>query len=77
MASVELNKAHKSYGDNVVIHELDLSIRSGEFMVLVGPSGCGKSTLLRMVAGLEDITGGTCAISASTKRSTSPAAWVA
>ncbi len=74
MASVELNKAHKSYGDNVVIHELDLSIRSGEFMVLVGPSGCGKSTLLRMVAGLEDITGGTCAIEGRVVNDLSPKA---
>ena len=40
------------------IDAIDLEIRDGEFMVLVGPSGCGKSTLLRMIAGLEEVTGG-------------------
>ena len=45
-----------------VIHGIGFDIRDGEFMVLVGPSGCGKSTLLRMLAGLEEITGGTIAI---------------
>jgi multiple sugar transport system ATP-binding protein len=59
MASVELQQVRKSYdGKNVVIHGMDLHIRHGEFVVFVGPSGCGKSTLLRMIAGLEDITGG-------------------
>lgn len=53
-----MSQVKKSYGNQAVIHGLDLKIRSGEFMVLVGPSGCGKSTLLRMVAGLEDITEG-------------------
>jgi len=74
MASVELKQAHKSYGSNVVIEKLDLDIRSGEFMVLVGPSGCGKSTLLRMVAGLEDITGGTVAIDGRVVNDLSPKA---
>jgi len=59
MAAVELQKVVKSYdGKLTVVHEVDLSIRHGEFVVFVGPSGCGKSTLLRMVAGLEGITGG-------------------
>ncbi len=59
MASVELKQVVKSYdGKNTVIHGVDLSIAHGEFVVFVGPSGCGKSTLLRMIAGLEDITGG-------------------
>src|SRR5687768_9030423 len=62
MATVDILKVKKSYGHFEVLHELDLQIRAGEFMVLVGPSGCGKSTLLRMVAGLEEITGGTIAI---------------
>jgi multiple sugar transport system ATP-binding protein len=62
MASVELSGLHKSYGAVEVIKGVDLTIRDGEFVVLVGPSGCGKSTLLRMIAGLESITAGTIAI---------------
>ncbi|MEO5700880.1 MAG: sn-glycerol-3-phosphate ABC transporter ATP-binding protein UgpC [Casimicrobiaceae bacterium] len=58
MAEVTLHRVVKSYGSTEVIHGIDLAIGSGEFVVFVGPSGCGKSTLLRMVAGLEDITGG-------------------
>ncbi|MEM8994513.1 MAG: sn-glycerol-3-phosphate ABC transporter ATP-binding protein UgpC [Acidobacteriota bacterium] len=63
MAEVSLKKVKKSYGDNTVIQKLDLDIRDQEFMVLVGPSGCGKSTALRMIAGLEEITGGDIEIS--------------
>ncbi len=55
---VVLTHVAKSYGDVSVIAELDLEVRDEEFMVLVGPSGCGKSTALRMIAGLEEITGG-------------------
>jgi multiple sugar transport system ATP-binding protein len=58
MAQVVFDKIDKSYGDVKVIEGLDLDIRDEEFMVLVGPSGCGKSTLLRMLAGLEEVTGG-------------------
>ncbi|MEP7183158.1 MAG: sn-glycerol-3-phosphate ABC transporter ATP-binding protein UgpC [Betaproteobacteria bacterium] len=58
MAEVTLRNVVKSYGGNEVIHGIDLEVRSGEFVVFVGPSGCGKSTLLRMIAGLEDISGG-------------------
>ncbi len=58
MAGVELKEVIKKYGDVQVIHGIDLSIEHGEFCVFVGPSGCGKSTLLRMVAGLEETTGG-------------------
>jgi multiple sugar transport system ATP-binding protein len=58
MAGLELKTLHKSYGDVPVIKGIDLSVEHGEFVVFVGPSGCGKSTLLRMIAGLEDITGG-------------------
>ena len=62
MAQVTLNKLQKSYGRVDVIHGVDLAIESGEFIVFVGPSGCGKSTLLRMIAGLEEITGGDLSI---------------
>jgi multiple sugar transport system ATP-binding protein len=58
LAGLELRKLHKSYGNVEVIKGVDLTIEHGEFVVFVGPSGCGKSTLLRMIAGLEDITGG-------------------
>ncbi|PIT81530.1 sn-glycerol-3-phosphate ABC transporter ATP-binding protein UgpC [Limnohabitans sp. 15K] len=66
MASITLSHILKTYGAgakaNTVIHDLNASIADGEFVVIVGPSGCGKSTLLRMVAGLEDISGGTISI---------------
>ena len=58
MASVEIKSVRKAYGATAVIHGVDVDIRDGEFVVLVGPSGCGKTTLLRMIAGLENITGG-------------------
>ena len=58
MAEVNFKQVKKNYGDNTVIQSLDLDIQDKEFMVLVGPSGCGKSTALRMIAGLEDISGG-------------------
>ncbi len=63
MATVVLDKIDKVYPNGVqAIHGLDLDIRDGEFLVLVGPSGCGKSTALRMIAGLEEISGGTLKI---------------
>ena len=58
MSGVVLKDIKKSYGAVHVIHGVDLEIKKGEFIVFVGPSGCGKSTLLRMIAGLEDISGG-------------------
>jgi multiple sugar transport system ATP-binding protein len=62
MASVSFRNIEKAYGSTKVIHGISFEIADGEFMVLVGPSGCGKSTLLRMLAGLEEITGGEIAI---------------
>ena len=62
MASVTINKVVKNYGSMEVVHGIDARIADGEFVVLVGPSGCGKSTLLRMIAGLEEISGGTISI---------------
>jgi lactose/L-arabinose transport system ATP-binding protein len=64
MTGVTLNKVVKKYGEVQVIHGVDLDIRDGEFCVFVGPSGCGKSTLLRMVAGLEETSGGAIRIGA-------------
>ncbi|MBF9031800.1 sn-glycerol-3-phosphate ABC transporter ATP-binding protein UgpC [Rhodobacterales bacterium HKCCE3408] len=58
MSGVTLTNVIKKYGDVQVIHGVDLTIDHGDFCVFVGPSGCGKSTLLRMVAGLEETTGG-------------------
>ncbi len=62
MASIEFSDVRKNYGTNAVVHGISLKVADGEFVVLVGPSGCGKSTLLRMVAGLEEISGGTIRI---------------
>jgi len=74
MAGIELRKVSKSYGANVpVIRDVDLHIADGEFCVFVGPSGCGKSTLLRMIAGLEDISGGTLLIGGTRMNDVSPA----
>lgn len=58
MADIKLDKVVKKYGKVQTIHDVSLDINEGEFVVFVGPSGCGKSTLLRMIAGLEDISGG-------------------
>ena len=58
MTGLVLKDIRKAYGQVKVLHGIDLEIKEGEFVVFVGPSGCGKSTLLRMIAGLEDITGG-------------------
>ncbi len=62
MADVTISGLHKRYGAYHALRGIDLTIRDGEFVVLVGPSGCGKSTLLRTIAGLEDISEGTVAI---------------
>jgi multiple sugar transport system ATP-binding protein len=63
MATVDIRKVRKAFGPVEVLHGVSVDIVDGEFVVLVGPSGCGKSTLLRMLAGLENITGGEIAIS--------------
>ncbi len=62
MAEVTLEGVVKRFGDNQVIHGIDLAVADGELIVIVGPSGCGKSTLLRMIAGLETITEGRISI---------------
>jgi multiple sugar transport system ATP-binding protein len=62
MADIKLTKLNKSYGTVRILKDIDLEIKSGEFIVFVGPSGCGKSTLLRSICGLESITSGTLEI---------------
>ena len=62
MAQVSLNRLIKMYGSYQALHDIDMTVEDGEFVVLVGPSGCGKSTLLRMIAGLEEVSGGEISI---------------
>lgn len=62
MSGVSIQNVEKSFGNVRVIHDIDIEIAEGAFVVLVGPSGCGKSTLLRLIAGLEDVTGGSIRI---------------
>ena len=62
MAELAIRGARKDYGRTRVLHEIDIEVADGEFLVLVGPSGCGKSTLLNMIAGLESITEGSILI---------------
>jgi multiple sugar transport system ATP-binding protein len=62
MGNITLKNVSKSFGATTIIPDIDLNIEDGEFVVFVGPSGCGKSTLLRLIAGLEDVSGGTITI---------------
>ncbi|HCY15831.1 MAG: sn-glycerol-3-phosphate ABC transporter ATP-binding protein UgpC [Curvibacter sp. GWA2_64_110] len=77
MAAITFNNVIKRYGKGKhelqVIHGVDAEISDGEFIVIVGPSGCGKSTLLRMVAGLEEISGGEIRIGARVVNDLEPA----
>jgi sn-glycerol 3-phosphate transport system ATP-binding protein len=77
MASISIRNVVKRYGTgpkaNAVIHGVNAEIADGEFIVIVGPSGCGKSTLLRMVAGLEEISGGEIAIGGRVVNDVEPA----
>ena len=72
MAQVSVSQLKKSYNKTDVIHGIDFTVADGEFVALVGPSGCGKSTLLRMIAGLEEITGGSIAIGGQVVNDVSP-----
>ena len=62
MGFLDIRNVTKAYGSVQVLHEVDIAVQEGEFLVLVGPSGCGKSTLLNMIAGLEAISSGEIAI---------------
>ena len=73
MPGVILRNVVKSFGETDVIHGVDIDIQEGEFCVLVGPSGCGKSTILRMIAGLENATGGKILIGSEDVTKTDPA----
>ncbi|HEX2540038.1 MAG TPA: sn-glycerol-3-phosphate import ATP-binding protein UgpC [Caldimonas sp.] len=77
MGAISLRKVVKRYGTgaaaNQVIHGVDAEVADGEFVVIVGPSGCGKSTLLRMVAGLEEISGGEISIAGRVVNQLEPA----
>ena len=72
MSSITIENVTKRYGDLQVLHGIDLDVRDREFVVLVGPSGCGKSTLLRMIAGLEEISGGSVSIDGKRVNEVSP-----
>ncbi|NBT53772.1 MAG: sn-glycerol-3-phosphate ABC transporter ATP-binding protein UgpC [Betaproteobacteria bacterium] len=58
MANLSLSSVRKSFGQQEILHGIDLDVQDGEFVVFVGPSGCGKSTLLRLIAGLDEVTAG-------------------
>lgn len=58
MTALKLTNVNKSFGDVQVLHDINIAVEEGEFVVFVGPSGCGKSTLLRVIAGLEDASSG-------------------
>ena len=73
MGTFQLRNVNKSFGATTIIPNLDLDIEDGEFVVFVGPSGCGKSTLLRLIAGLEDTTGGKIVIDGRDVTDESPA----
>ena len=73
MASLHLENVEKAYGNVKVLADINLDIEEGELVVFVGPSGCGKSTLLRMIAGLEQITGGTLEIAGRVVNDVPPA----
>ena len=73
MGFLDIDRATKSYGATKVLHETEISVEEGEFLVLVGPSGCGKSTLLNMIAGLEDVTTGDISIKGRSMNGVKPA----
>ena len=73
MTALHLENVCKSFGEVEVLHDINLTVEEGEFVVFVGPSGCGKSTLLRVIAGLEDATSGTVEIAGNVVNTTPPA----
>ena len=73
MGRITLEGVRKDFDDTTVIHGADLEIEDGTFVVFVGPSGCGKTTLLRLIAGLEDVSGGRILIDGQDVTGTAPA----
>jgi len=73
MGSLQLKSIEKAFGTTKVLHGIDLDVQNGEFVIFVGPSGCGKSTLLRIVAGLEDSSGGDVLIDGASVTNVPPA----
>ena len=73
MGSLQLNHVNKSFGATQVLFDINLDVADGEFVIFVGPSGCGKSTLLRIIAGLEDSSGGEVRIDGSRVDAVPPA----
>ena len=72
MSFLKIENVTKSYGSVEVLHQVDIAVEEGEFLVLVGPSGCGKSTLLNMIAGLEEITSGEFSIKGNSMNGVHP-----
>src|SRR5260221_12211767 len=73
VAAIRLDRLTKVYGDGTrAVHELDLEVAGGEFVVFVGPSGCGKTSALRMIAGLEEISGRTLRVGGEGVNALSP-----
>lgn len=72
MGSIDIKNVTKKFGDTTVLNRINLSIKDGEFLILVGPSGCGKSTLMNTVAGLEDVTSGQISIAGTDVTGLSP-----
>lgn len=72
MGSISIKQMEKAYGSVKVLHNINLEITDGEFLVLVGPSGCGKSTLLRTIAGLETMSGGDIQINGKSVKGVAP-----
>lgn len=73
MAAVDLIDVTRKVGNNTILQNVNMSIRRGEFMVIVGPSGCGKSTLLRLIAGLDELTSGSILINNNCINNLAPA----
>ena len=73
MSKLKLSNVHKCFGASVILEDINLEIADGEFGVFVGPSGCGKSTLLRLIAGLDEVSGGEICIDGKVVNDVAPA----
>jgi multiple sugar transport system ATP-binding protein len=73
MSELRLSNVRKCFGDSVILEDINLEIAAGELVVFVGPSGCGKSTLLRLIAGLDDVSGGEISIGGKVVNDVAPA----